>query len=216
MLIYLAGPYRANDQCPDEELNIQNAQIVAVKLWESGYHVITPHLNTLHFDHFTDKLTQNIILGGDCDIISRCDAVIFLPGWDHSVGCGIEKAYAEKNHIPITYWPALPEIPKAEETSPIQCAAFRNRVMGMYRLHVTKNSDYSPANIMGTGEHGIVVRLWDKMARLMNLLGFKVEASYHSYEAPRAPKHESIEDTYMDMAVYALIGLLYRADQWGK
>jgi hypothetical protein len=41
MLIYIAGPYRG-----DVTTNIANARRVAVELWEKGYNVICPHLNT--------------------------------------------------------------------------------------------------------------------------------------------------------------------------
>jgi hypothetical protein len=69
---------------------------------------------------------------------------------------------------------------------------------------------------MGTGEIGLVTRLWDKMARLLNLTGFVVEISEAEYVKPKTPKNESIDDTLCDMAVYAIIGQLLRKGVWGK
>jgi len=74
----------------------------------------------------------------------------------------------------------------------------------------------SSANILGTGEHGVVVRIWDKVARLLNLSGHRITISDHSFEAPREPHHEAIADTYLDAANYAIIGLLVRAGVWGR
>ena len=99
---------------------------------------------------------------------------------------------------------------------PVQAQAFREILDRMYRTHLDKNADYSPANILGTGWVGLVTRLWDKMARMMNLAGFRLEVINSVYECPLEPKNESVDDTLMDMAVYAIIGLLLRAGKWGR
>lgn len=103
-----------------------------------------------------------------------------------------------------------------EERCPEQAAGFKEIIEQMYQVHLDKNADYSPANILGTGEIGIIVRMWDKMARLMNLLGFDIEVSFIKYKTPIEAKNESIDDTLIDMAVYSIIGLLYRKGKWGK
>ena len=51
---------------------------------------------------------------------------------------------------------------------------------------------------------GLLVRMHDKMARLENLTG-KSQAN---------PNYESIEDTLMDLANYAIIGLMVQRGQW--
>ena len=48
-IVYLAGPYRGQTHY-DIELNIREAEYVAIKLWQAGYAVICPHKNTAHFD----------------------------------------------------------------------------------------------------------------------------------------------------------------------
>ena len=65
-----------------------------------------------------------------------------------------------------------------EQRCPEQVAGFRAVLQDMYQTHLDKNADYSPANILGTGEIGLATRLWDKVVRYMSLLGFKIEAYF--------------------------------------
>ncbi len=64
---------------------------------------------------------------------------------------------------------------------------------------VHKQRDYGKSNILDFGEHGVLVRSNDKFARLKNLLLNNKE-----------PSNESIEDTWTDVAGYAVIALLLR------
>ena len=69
-------------------------------------------------------------------------------------------------------------------------------------LVVSKQADYGKRNILNSpfgAEHGIIVRLHDKLARLAHLT-----------KKSGNPKNESIEDTWSDVAGYALIALLIR------
>lgn len=99
---------------------------------------------------------------------------------------------------------------------PHQTRAFRETVEEMYRVHLDKNADYSPANILGTGEIGLMTRTWDKIARLMNLMGFKIEISSMTYTQPQSPKNESIDDSLLDGANYLVIWSLLRKKVWGR
>jgi hypothetical protein len=45
----------------------------------------------------------------------------------------------------------------------------------------------------------------DKLARINNLVDSKSE-----------PEHESLEDSFKDMANYAIIGMLLLRDKWDK
>lgn len=216
MLVYLAGPIRPKDGKTMEE-NIAHAKIVALELWKEGYAVICPHANTDLPIALADKeCKENIWLGGDLVMLARCDALVVLPDWEGSKGTAGEIAFAKKRKIPIAYYPDLPEKPITEMKSPIQCKAFIDVIMDMYRVHLRKNADYSPANILGTGELGVIVRLWDKIARLLNLYGFRIIITKSKMEAPRIPKNESINDAFSDAAVYSVIGMLLRKHAWGK
>ena len=72
------------------------------------------------------------------------------------------------------------------------------------RLLDSKQKDYGPGNISRFGVKGLSVRLYDKVERLANLLMDKEES----------PKHESLEDTFKDIANYGLIGLMLLRDKW--
>lgn len=95
-----------------------------------------------------------------------------------------------------------------------QSAEFRKILDDLYELHVKKTADYSSWNIKGAGEQGVVVRLWDKTARLMNLMGWDIGTG--KWTTPKEPKNESVDDTLYDLASYAIIMLVLRRGKWGK
>ena len=73
-------------------------------------------------------------------------------------------------------------------------------------LLVSKHRDYGPKNISlapGGAINGLRVRMHDKLARINNLVDNGVD-----------PEHESLEDSFKDMANYAVIGLLVLRKQW--
>ena len=60
---------------------------------------------------------------------------------------------------------------------------------------IEKHKDYGVDNILIFKEQGLVVRLWDKVSRLKNIVwGSKLP--------------ETLEDTWKDMAGYAIIGMM--------
>lgn len=69
-----------------------------------------------------------------------------------------------------------------------------------------KHEDYGPMNIAGApggAMNGLRVRMYDKLARLTHLA-----------DKTDTPNYESIEDTLIDLANYAIIGLLVQRGQW--
>ena len=74
------------------------------------------------------------------------------------------------------------------------------------KLLISKHRDYGPKNISlapGGAINGLRVRMHDKLARINNLVDTKAN-----------PEHESLEDSFKDMANYAIIGLLVMRKQW--
>jgi hypothetical protein len=74
-------------------------------------------------------------------------------------------------------------------------------------LVASKQRDYGPRAINdapGGALNGIHVRLHDKLARATNLSG----------RWPHPAGNESLYDTYMDIAGYALIAMLYLDGEW--
>jgi hypothetical protein len=75
-------------------------------------------------------------------------------------------------------------------------------------LLLSKHHDYGPRNISdapGGALNGLLVRMHDKQARLNNLV-------YNGKSA----NHESLEDSFKDLANYAIIGLLVLRGKWDK
>jgi hypothetical protein len=97
---------------------------------------------------------------------------------------------------------------------PEQTAAFEDIIQNMLDTYKMKMEDYSPWNMKGTGELGAITRLWDKTARLMNLMGFDIGTG--KFSALKDPKNESIDDTLLDLANYAIITMILRKGKWGK
>jgi hypothetical protein len=75
-------------------------------------------------------------------------------------------------------------------------------------LLISKHKDYGPKNISqapGGAINGLRVRMHDKLARINNLI-----------DSGASPEHESLEDSFKDMANYAIIGLLVLRGKWDE
>ena len=87
----------------------------------------------------------------------------------------------------------------------------------MYRMFAAKHMDYGLQNISLGGDlsketdkkfslTGLAIRLTDKISRLRNLLT----------NGRNFVKGEGMEDTFIDVANYGIIGLLVGRDKWKK
>jgi hypothetical protein len=73
-------------------------------------------------------------------------------------------------------------------------------------LLIRKHSDYGPKNIAhspGGALNGLRVRMWDKTARINNLLDNGVQ-----------PSNESLRDSFIDLLNYCAIAILVLDDKW--
>jgi len=108
-------------------------------------------------------------------------------------------------------WYQTWHVPSASNVA-IPVTEFERSVRSVFReleeLLLSKHKDYGPLNISaspGGAINGLRVRMHDKLARINNLVDKNV-----------APEHEPLEDSFKDMANYAIIGLLVLREQWGK
>jgi len=94
---------------------------------------------------------------------------------------------------------------------------FQKELNNMYLTFCRKQYDYGPNNIaMGTllsndkeismSLLGIIVRLNDKVNRLVNL------ATKHDFKA----QNEPIEDAFLDVAIYCVMALIVKSKKWSK
>jgi nucleoside 2-deoxyribosyltransferase len=98
-VIYIAGPYRGPDSWTIEQ-NIRRAETLALEVWKLGCVAICPHANT-RFYH--KALPDKVWLEGDLEILSRCDAVLVIADWQHSIGTRAELEFATLQNIPVFY-----------------------------------------------------------------------------------------------------------------
>ena len=118
------------------------------------------------------------------------------------------KAYqAESDHTVAQFEEEYPEL--SQEFKIIQDE--------MYRMFAAKHMDYGLQNISLGGDLtkendkkfsliGLSIRLTDKISRLRNLLT----------NGRNFVKGEGMEDTFIDIANYGIIGLLVGRDKWKK
>ena len=73
-------------------------------------------------------------------------------------------------------------------------------------LLLRKHNDYGPLNVAhspGGPLNGLRVRIWDKVARINNLLGNNVH-----------PSNESLRDSFVDLMNYSAIAILVLDKKW--
>mgnify|MGYP003624600184 CR=1 FL=1 len=104
-----------------------------------------------------------------------------------------------------------------EEEYPELSKEFKNIQKEMYEMFARKHMDYGLNNIALGGDltqtedkkfslTGLCIRLTDKISRLKNLL----------INGRSFVKGEGMEDTFIDIANYGIIGLLVGRDKWKK
>jgi hypothetical protein len=74
------------------------------------------------------------------------------------------------------------------------------------QLLLSKHNDYGPTNISnapGGPINGLRVRMHDKLARINHLT-----------DSGNTPEHEALRDSFIDLANYAIIGLLVLDGEW--
>jgi hypothetical protein len=106
-ILFLAGAYMSNDP-NDIRRNIQLAEQHSIELWNRGYKVFCPHLNTCNFE-VKAKAVEQAYKEFDMRMLNCCDAVFALPNWKASKGAQAEIAQAKRLHKPIFY--SLNELP---------------------------------------------------------------------------------------------------------
>jgi hypothetical protein len=73
-------------------------------------------------------------------------------------------------------------------------------------LPIRKHHDYGPKNIAqspGGALNGLRVRMWDKIARINNLVDSEVQ-----------PSNESLRDSFLDLLNYSAIAMMVLDNKW--
>ena len=113
--------------------------------------------------------------------------------------------------------PDAAAVRKFEKDYPELSQEFREIQNEMYEMFARKHLDYGLNNIALGGDltndddkkfslTGLCIRLTDKISRLKNLI----------INGKNFVKGEGMEDTFIDIANYGIIGLLVGRDKWKK
>ena len=99
---YVAGNYTNGGKCTDEEAE-RNRDILryySTIVNKLGFAVICPIENDL-WAYERKLITYDECLEKDFAIMSKCDLVVFCPGWEESKGAKMEYEFCIKNNIPF-------------------------------------------------------------------------------------------------------------------
>ena len=106
MIIYIAGPMRGY---PNHNFDAFHK---AEKRWAKKTSVITKIFNPARMDEeegFDPSIAEDSkehsrsCMGRDLNAILKCDALVMLPGWEHSEGARVEHSLATYLGMPIFY-----------------------------------------------------------------------------------------------------------------
>lgn len=84
-------------------------------------------------------------------------------------------------------------------------AAYEQVLADLLKMFLKKHKDYGKGNILSVKELGIAMRVAEKAERLKNLL---------MKDDGKGPANESIEETWIDIGVYAVLAVLFRKGQF--
>jgi len=101
----------------------------------------------------------------------------------------------------LNLWP----MPTTWKEEPLKNAV-REAYAAAYRIWCDRQAKYGPSNIAITGALGCYVRSQDKLARL----------SMVYKNGTKDTPDESIEDSWLDLLNYAMMGYLCHKGQWPK
>jgi nucleoside 2-deoxyribosyltransferase len=98
--VYIAGPYTAPDARRIEQ-NIRRAEDVAYQLLDLRVMPLCPHTNTRWM--VADPTLAAWMYPATLELMRRCDAVLFIEGWQRSSGAQGERTEAMRLNMPVFF-----------------------------------------------------------------------------------------------------------------
>jgi hypothetical protein len=96
-------------------------------------------------------------------------------------------------------------------------AEFQKIYSEAFSLLVAKQRRYGNSNIEQLGLHGVIGRIsFDKVSRALKFMNGRVVNGKVELDRMDEGTEESLEDTLLDIANYALIAVALRRGLWGK
>lgn len=81
--------------------------------------------------------------------------------------------------------------------------AYEQVLAELLQMFLKKHKDYGKGNILSNGELGIAMRVSEKIERVKHLL-----------LSGQTPANETLEETWIDVAVYGVLAVLLRRGQF--
>lgn len=98
---------------------------------------------------------------------------------------------------------------------PEQCAEFRQICDNLYQLFLDKGREYGVNNIRAMGPLGLILRMFEKTIRALNLLGWNPWTGAFTKNV-QDPKFGSVERECEDIANIAIIAQILAKGKWAK
>lgn len=98
-MVYIAGPYRSGNSW-ELEANVRVAEAASFQVFSLGAVAICPHSISRYM---MGTLNEEFWIEATMNMLSRCDAMIVVQGWEESDGTLGEIDYAWGNNIPVFF-----------------------------------------------------------------------------------------------------------------
>ena len=98
-LVYVAGPF-AGPTNYDVQQNVARAEAIGLHIASLGAMAVIPH--TMNRNFFGQK-NETFWLAGVIELMRRCDATVFIKGWDQSKGAMAERDVVEELEQPCFF-----------------------------------------------------------------------------------------------------------------
>lgn len=116
----------------------------------------------------------------------------------------------------VAIWPELTVMPDIFVENSFE-AEFQKIYSEAFSLLVEKQRRYGNSNIEQLGLYGVIGRIsFDKISRALKFMNGKVVAGKVELDALDDATDESLEDTLLDIANYALIAIALKRGVWGR
>jgi len=181
MKVYIAGPITGNPNYMEQFAKAEQ------ELRKLGHIPMNPSVLSQGFE-------QDEYMKICYSMIDVCDGVYFLNNWWKSKGANLEQVYAIQKGKTI-----MDACDPKKSTRANKFNEIANEIVDMLD---SKHADYGEGNLLKFGEKGILIRVSDKVERLLNLLKNSTN-----------PNNESVEDTWEDIAGYAIQAIRIRRMQ---
>ena len=101
-VVYIAGPINAETAWL-REANIRRAETAALDVWKSGGVALCVHAMTRYYCE--QDMPYEAWIAGDLELLSRCDALLTVEGWEDSPGARREVEAAHAQGMPVLHSP---------------------------------------------------------------------------------------------------------------